>query len=91
MHSDDAFKCFMGTEMDILIIDNFYLVKSDQDATLLENYENKYNLINLQKQLLLIIFFSFPLILYISVGYLKNEIFEMFLLPYLFLLILFIV
>ena len=39
---DDAFKCFMGTEMDILIIDNFYLVKSDQDATLLENYENKY-------------------------------------------------
>ena len=49
------------------------------------------NLTNLQKQLLLIIFFSFPLILYISVGYLKNEIFEMFLLPYLFLLILFIV
>ena len=26
----DAFKCFMGTEMDILVIGNFFLIKEDQ-------------------------------------------------------------
>ena len=25
----DAFKCFMGTELDILVIDNFFLLKEE--------------------------------------------------------------
>jgi len=41
---EDAFKCFMGTELDILIIDNMILYKEDQDPSLKEQYETKYEL-----------------------------------------------
>ncbi len=41
---DDAFKCFMGTEMDILVIENFILYKKEQDQNLLFDYKNKYSL-----------------------------------------------
>ena len=40
----DAFKCFMGTELDVLAIGNYLLMKQDQDASLAENYEEKYDL-----------------------------------------------
>jgi carbamoyltransferase len=40
----DAFKCFMGTELDVLVIGNLILFKSDQDSDLLENYRDKYEL-----------------------------------------------
>ena len=40
----DAFKCFMGTEMDMLAIGNFILLKEEQDDTLKENYEERYEL-----------------------------------------------
>jgi len=40
----DAFKCFMGTDLDILSIGNFILHKEDQDASLMENYESLYEL-----------------------------------------------
>lgn len=40
----DAFKCFMGTELDILAIGNYLLVKEEQDKTLAENYKDKYDL-----------------------------------------------
>ncbi len=40
----DAFKCFMGTELDVLAIGNFLLYKEDQDESLKENYENRYEL-----------------------------------------------
>ena len=40
----DAFKCFMGTELDILAIGNFFLVKKDQNNSLKENYKDKYKL-----------------------------------------------
>ncbi len=40
----DAFKCFMGTEMDMLAIGNFILLKEDQDNALKENYEERYEL-----------------------------------------------
>ena len=40
----DAFKCFMGTELDILVIGNCFLRKSQQDQNLAENYKNKYEL-----------------------------------------------
>ncbi len=40
----DAFKCFMGTELDVLAIGNSLLMMQDQDASLAENYEEKYDL-----------------------------------------------
>ncbi len=41
---EDAFRCFMGTELDILVIDNIFLVKADQNIALRESYEDKYEL-----------------------------------------------
>ena len=40
----DAFKCFMGTEMDVLSIGNCVLYKEEQDESLKENYEVPYEL-----------------------------------------------
>ena len=40
----DAFKCFMGTEMDVLAIGNYVLYKEQQDEDLKENYEERYEL-----------------------------------------------
>jgi len=40
----DAFKCFMGTEMDLLAVGNYMLYKEQQDKELKENYEEKYEL-----------------------------------------------
>ena len=41
---NDAFKCFMGTELDILAIGNYLLEKDEQDMTLKESYEELYEL-----------------------------------------------
>ena len=41
---EDAFKCFMGTNLDILVIEDFILFKSDQDQLLKEDYKNQFNL-----------------------------------------------
>ena len=40
----DAFNCFMGTNLDILVVENFILYKSDQDKSLLKNYKDKFEL-----------------------------------------------
>ncbi len=40
----DAFKCFMGTQLDILAVGNYLLVKEQQDERLKENYEERYEL-----------------------------------------------
>jgi carbamoyltransferase len=40
----DAFKCFMGTEMDVLAVGNYLLYKEQQDEVLKENYEERYEL-----------------------------------------------
>ena len=40
----DAFKCFMGTEIDMLSIGNYVLYKEKQDENLKENYEEQYEL-----------------------------------------------
>lgn len=40
----DAFRCFMGTGLDVLVIENYMLVKEDQDPTLQEDYTNHYEL-----------------------------------------------
>ena len=41
---EDAFKCFMGTNLDLLVCENFILYKKDQDRNLLKDYKNKFNL-----------------------------------------------
>lgn len=41
---EDAFRCFMGTELDVLVIDNLILMKENQDPSLAEKYELKYEL-----------------------------------------------
>ena len=40
----DAFNCFMGTNLDILIIENFILIKDEQDQSLIKDYKNKFEL-----------------------------------------------
>jgi carbamoyltransferase len=41
---EDAFRCFMGTEMDELYVGNFRLVKEEQDPKLRETYYQKFDL-----------------------------------------------
>ena len=41
---EDAFRCFMGTEMDVLAVGNCYLVKGEQDQALKQNYEDRFEL-----------------------------------------------
>jgi carbamoyltransferase len=40
----DAFKCFMGTELDMLAIGNYLIYKEKQDEKLKESYESQYEL-----------------------------------------------
>ena len=39
---EDAFKCFMGTEIEMLAIGNCVLRKDQQDSSLVDNYKGKY-------------------------------------------------
>ena len=41
---EDAFRCFMGTDLDMLSIGDCVLHKADQDASLKEDYRSKYEL-----------------------------------------------
>ena len=41
---EDAFKCFMGTNLDILVCENFILHKKKQVKDLLQDYKNKFEL-----------------------------------------------
>lgn len=41
---EDAFRCFMGTDLDMLAIGSLILRKADQDPALAEDYKNKYEL-----------------------------------------------
>ena len=41
---EDAYKCFMGTNLDILVIENFILYKEDQPNNLYVDYKDKYEL-----------------------------------------------
>ena len=40
----DAFKCFMGTELDFLVVGNCLLRKGQQEKSLTEDYKEKYEL-----------------------------------------------
>ena len=39
---EDAFKCFMGTDLDYLVIGNYFLEKNSQQDELKEDYKTKY-------------------------------------------------
>ena len=39
---EDAFRCFMGTNLDILVCENFVLFKEEQNKTLPQNFKNKF-------------------------------------------------
>jgi carbamoyltransferase len=39
---EDAFRCFMGTGIEVLVVGNCLLQKQEQDQTLIENYRTKY-------------------------------------------------
>ena len=40
----DAFKCFMGTDLDVLAVGNYLLFKEEQNQALNHNYEERYEL-----------------------------------------------
>ena len=40
----DAFNCFMGTDLDVLVCNNFILYKNNQNNNLIKDYKNKYEL-----------------------------------------------
>ena len=40
----DAFNCFMGTDLDVLVCNNFILYKENQNKDLLKDYKSKYEL-----------------------------------------------
>jgi len=40
----DAFNCFMGTNLDILVCEDYILYKDKQNKDLLQNYETKFEL-----------------------------------------------
>ena len=41
---EDAFNCFMGTNLDILVLEDFILFKDQQDKSLIKDYKNKFQL-----------------------------------------------
>jgi len=41
---EDAFRCFMGTDLDVLAVGNCYLRKPEQDPALKQNYESAFEL-----------------------------------------------
>jgi carbamoyltransferase len=40
----DAFRCFMGTEIEVLVVGNFFLRKEVQDPALRRDYKDKFEL-----------------------------------------------
>ena len=41
---EDAFRCFMGTEIEVLVVGNCWLEKSEQDFALKLDYKNAFEL-----------------------------------------------
>ena len=41
---EDAFRCFMGTDIEVLAVGNCYLRKEEQDPSLKRSYENQFEL-----------------------------------------------
>ena len=41
---EDAFRCFMGTEIEVLVVENCILRKEEQDPSLKLDYKDKFEL-----------------------------------------------
>ena len=41
---EDAYRCFMGTNLDILVIENFIIYKEEQISKINLNYKNEFEL-----------------------------------------------
>ena len=41
---EDAFNCFMGTNLDVLVLEDFILYKDQQNKSLKQDYKNKFEL-----------------------------------------------
>tara|TARA_B110000967_G_C18576713_1_gene407625 strand:- start:280 stop:678 length:399 start_codon:yes stop_codon:yes gene_type:complete len=41
---EDAFNCFMGTNLDILVCENYILYKDEQDSSSVNDYKNTFEL-----------------------------------------------
>jgi carbamoyltransferase len=41
---EDAFRCFMGTDIEVLVAENCFLRKEDQDQSLLQDYRTNFEL-----------------------------------------------
>jgi carbamoyltransferase len=41
---EDAFRCFMGTGLDVLVVGNAYLIKTEQSKVLADDYKLEYEL-----------------------------------------------
>ena len=41
---EDAFRCFMGSDIEVLVVGNCYLRKEDQDPALKLDYKNAFEL-----------------------------------------------
>ena len=41
---EDAFNCFMGTDLDVLVIENFYIDKKKQNQSLKKDYSKEFEL-----------------------------------------------
>ena len=40
----DAFKCFMGTNLDFLVIGDYFLIKEEQNKSQIKDYKEQYEL-----------------------------------------------
>jgi carbamoyltransferase len=41
---EDAFRCFMGSDIEVLVVENCFLRKEDQNAALAQDYKNRFEL-----------------------------------------------
>ena len=42
--AEDAFRCFMGTDLDMLVVGDHILYKSQQDPALAQDYKHMFQL-----------------------------------------------
>ena len=42
--AEDAFRCFMGTDLDMLVVGDHILYKNDQDPSLAQDYKHMFEL-----------------------------------------------
>jgi len=40
----DAYNCFMGTNLEVLVIEDFLLYKNQQSQSLIKNYKDEFEL-----------------------------------------------